>query len=142
MEFSTSNARLIYSYPKFKAKSPSVPTSKDVPQVPLVLVLALTAAAIAEPLGDHVLGQLCAGASAWITPADLMRLLDPRSVDDWLTVRPLLVPSGKLRQERIVKVRPTGGDRGACSDLDGTAFLSRDAFKIVVGQPCEGSEQP
>ena len=107
--------------------------AEDLNEDERLVVLALVPSAIGEPLGDRIIGPICSGASNWVSPPDLMRLLDPVSVDDWLRVRRLLLPSGKLRSEGVIVVTRTGSDSGACADLDGTVYLSEGAFDVVVG---------
>lgn len=98
-----------------------------------LIVIALTAPAISESLGDQVLGQLCAGASLWVTVSNCMDLLDPLDVDGWLSARSLFLSTGKLRKENIIEVRANGSDRGAFSEIEGPAYLSKQAFEIIVG---------
>ena len=71
------------------------------------ILLTLSVPAIGRSIAEEVLGDLMS-LYAGATVEDIIRILDPTSISDWLQFRSLLRPEGTLLQENLISLVLSG----------------------------------
>ena len=96
------------------------------------ILLALCIPAIGQCVAEEVLGDLisCYGS---LTVEDLIRLLGPAGVADWLSYRSFFRPDGKLVQAGLISLVLSGEPTAPDTYISADVQLTIPAFTRLVG---------
>lgn len=96
-----------------------------------IILVALTVTGISEPLASQVLGSLSSGPLG-MTPSEVMQLLAPSALADWLKFRAYFQKTGKLVGGGLINVDVTKEvEPGEL--LCAWCAITRKGFKAVTG---------
>lgn len=96
-----------------------------------IILMALTVTGISEPLASHVLGSLCSGPLG-MTPSELMQLLAPKSLTDWLDWRCYFHKGSKLVGGGLITVE-CDPDAEPGELLAAWCCITKRGFRAVTG---------
>ena len=107
----------------------------DLPDHEKTILIALVVCAISDTLATQVLGGM-ASASFGVNVNDLMLLTAPEQsswgIQDWLDLRALFQPGGKLKKARLIKVEhEPDGNPGEL--MDAYVTLTNAGFRRLTG---------
>jgi len=104
-----------------------------------VVLLALLASAVSQPVAERVLGELCHHWGA-VAVSDLISVLDPQDLAEHLRFRRLFHPNGPLVSHGLVLVGKPSGEPTASGLPSWDVSLSLDAFARIIGDPDAATE--
>lgn len=96
------------------------------------ILLALSIPAIGRSIAEEVMGDLMS-CYAGVTVEDVIRILDPAGVADWLRFRSLLRPDGKLLQEGLVSLVLSGEPSFADTFIGSDVRITIPALTRMTG---------
>lgn len=97
-----------------------------------VVLLALLASGVSQPVAERVLGELCHHWGA-VAVSDLISVLDPQGLQDWLRYRRLFRINAPLVSNGLIEIGKANGPVGPDTLMSADVRLSLDAFSRITG---------
>jgi len=104
-----------------------------------LVLIAAAVPALSQRVADELLGDIGTFYAA-LSVSDLMALLDPQGVTDWIAFRKLFRASAALRKSGLLVIAEPKGVPGPDTLPAQEARLSMEAFAAVVGDPAAAHE--
>lgn len=104
-----------------------------------LILLAAAMSGVSQKLADDVLGELVSFYGA-LTVTDIISILEPQSVADWLQYRHIFRPDASLRANGLIVLGAPHGAVGPDTLMGLDVRLTLPTFAVLAGDPDAATE--